>query len=245
MGRTDQKSIAECFQLANEQIYDRSHGYLSNRAYDYNSQNNRIHRLEQFLRVEFSLAKFEYVGCGDNAIIVRYSDTQALRFRAPPIDGEINTQSVVKAPFMCPIFKEIEFDGCRLNFVPYIPALSLAIAAGKQTPEIGKAYIYRLLEEGFNSSPPLWFHDYKNSSYKYEQIGLLDDHTPIIIDQGSVIPEALADDRMQDRLLEDKKRKPRNDNIPNWDGKWRDRTGAMKIESLPKPPAKIIEYNAM
>jgi hypothetical protein len=32
----------------------------------------------------------------------------------------------------------------------------------------------------------LWFYDYKNFAYKFEQIGLLSDGTPIIIDQGSV-----------------------------------------------------------
>jgi hypothetical protein len=188
------------------------------------------------------LSKFQYIGCGDNAIVVRYAEFQVLRVRAPAIETEVNTQRVVESPLICPIWREIEFEGARLNFVPYVPSVANAVSADLISRELAEDYVLALLRAGFESSPPLWFYDYKNHSYKFEQIGLLADRTPIIIDQGSVILESDAPKERAERLAQDKMRVSIGSSLPisPWDGSWFDEQGRPKIEGLPKPGGRIM-----
>jgi hypothetical protein len=173
---------------------------------------------------------------------VRYAERQVLRVRAPAIKTEVNTQRVLASPLICPIWREIEFEGVRLNFVPYVPSLLNAVSAAAISRELAEAYVFALLRGGFESSPALWFYDYKNHSYKFEQIGLLPDGTPIIIDQGSVILETDAPKERFHQLAEDKTQASmRSDSaIALWDGSWLDIQGRPKIDSLPKPDERIM-----
>jgi hypothetical protein len=236
------RGLVECFELANDEIYTRSHGFLINRAYRFFAKNGRIDQVSKYVKERFELCNFEYVGCGDNAIVLRYAEFQALRFRAPAIEDEVNTQRVLESPLICPIWREVEFEGARLNFVPYVPSLANAVASDVMSRELAESYVFALLRAGFESSPPLWFYDYKNHSYKFEQIGLLSDCTPIIIDQGSVILEFDAPKERVDRLAEDKMRastRSASSMLP-WDGSWFDPEGRPKIGGLPIPPARIM-----
>ena len=238
------RSLAECFELANSEIYTRSHGFLSNRAYRFFAESNRIDRVTAYINERFGLITFQYIGCGDNAIVVRYSDCQALRFRGPVVEAEVNTQTVVKSPFICPIWEEIEFDRARLDFVPYVRSLAINVSAELISRAVAEEYVFALLRAGFESSPPLWFYDYKNYDHKFEQIGLLSDGTPIIIDQGSVIPAADAPKERLAKLAEDMSlvsMRPVSATA-SWDGSWFDCQGRQKIDSLAKPGKTLFEH---
>lgn len=236
------QGLAECFELANDEVYTRSHGFLSNRAYQFFSKNDRIRLVSEYVRERFGLSNFQYIGCGDNVIVVRYSEFQVLRVRAPAIETEVNTQRVVESPLICPIWRELEFEGARLNFVPYVPSLANAVSAGVIPREFAETFVLALLRAGFESSPSLWFYDYKNHSYKFEQIGLLSDCTPIIIDQGSVILESDAPKERVGRLAEDKMQASIRSTspMPFWDGSWSDMQGRPKIARFPKPGERIM-----
>jgi hypothetical protein len=234
--------LSACFELANDETYTRSYGFIKNRAYQFFSENGRIGLVSEYVKERFGLDKFQYIGCGDNAIVVRYAEDQVLRFRAPPIDAEVNTQRVHQSPFICPIWRELEFEGARLDFVPHVPSVAMALSADIISRELAEEYVLALLRAGFESDPPLWFYDYKKSSYKFEQIGLLPDATPIIIDQGSVILESEAPKERVDRLSEDKNRAYMRAGSPmvSWSGSWIDIGGRPKIEALPKPGERIM-----
>src|SRR5690348_16443804 len=160
--------LSECFELANDETYTRSYGFTKNRAYRFFSEENRIERVSEYLKEEFGLAEFEYIGCGDNAVVVRYAERQVLRVRAPPVETEVNTQRVHQAPFICPIWRECEFEGARLDFVPHVPSVAMAISADIISRDLAEEYIFVLLRARFEMSPPLWFYDYKKSYYKFE-----------------------------------------------------------------------------
>jgi hypothetical protein len=236
------QGLAECFEWANNETYTRSHGFMSNRAYQFFCEKSRIALVSKFLRERFGLTRFQYIGCGDNAIVVRYAEFQALRFRAPAIESEVNTQRVLESPFICPIWREIELEGARLNFVPHVPSLAIAVRSDFIPREVAEEYVFALLRAGFESKPPLWFYDYKNFAYKFEQIGLLSDGTPIIIDQGSVILESDAPTERFCRLSEDKVQAKMRiaSPMPPWDGSWFDIQGRPKIEMLPRPSERIM-----
>lgn len=236
------QGLPECFELANNELYTRSHGFIYNRAYQFFSKESRITLISEYMRERFGLTEFQYIGCGDNVIVVRYAEFQALRFRGPAVETEVNTQYVLESPFICPIWREIEFEGARLDFVPHIPSLAIAVSMGVISREVAEEYVFALLRAGFESNPPLWFYDYKNFAYKFEQIGLLSDGTPIIIDQGSVILEADAPKERFDRLTRDKMQismRLASPMLP-WDGSWFDVQGRRKIEALPKPSERIM-----
>lgn len=224
------KSLPECFELANDEIYTRSHGFLTNRAYQFFSKDSRIKRVSEYVKDRFGLTNFHYIGSGDHVIVVRYSEFQALRFRGPAVESEVNTQYVLERPFICPIWREIEFEGARLDFVPYVPSLAVSVSAGAITRAVAEEYIFALLRAGFESNPPVWFYDYKNYDHKFEQIGLLPDGTPIIIDQGSIILESDTPNERLDRLDEDKRQVSMRSisATPCWDRSWFDNQGRKK-----------------
>jgi hypothetical protein len=234
-------TVSECFELANAETYTRSHGYIHNRAYRFFSTDNRISHVADLLSDRFGLAEFQYVGCGDNAVVVRYADCQALRFRAPPLEEEVNTQRVLKSPFICPIWREVDFHRARLNFVPYIPSLAVALSTGVISPEVAEGYMFVLLRAGFENEPPFWFYDYKHYAFKFEQVGLLRDGTPIVIDQGSVILQSDTPKSRLERLAADKRTclHPVSFLSP-WDGSWSDEEGRLKMDRLPKPDDRIM-----
>jgi hypothetical protein len=234
--------LAECFELANDETYTRSYGFIKNRAYQFFSEESRIELVSEYVKKRFGLAEFQYIGCGDNAVVVRYAECQVLRFRAPPVETEVNTQRVHQRPFICPIWREFEFEGARLDFVPHVPSVANALSADIISRELAEEYVFALLRAGFESSPPLWFYDYKKSYYKCEQIGLLPDATPIIIDQGSVILESEAPRERFDRLVADKSQAYMRTSSPrvSWGGSWIDKMGRPKIEALPKPDQRIM-----
>lgn len=234
--------LAECFELANDETYTRSYGFIRNRAYQFFSEESRIELVSEYVKERFGLAEFQYIGCGDNAVVVGYAECQVLRFRAPPVETEVNTQRVHQSPFICPIWRECEFEGARLDFVPHVPSVANALSADIISRELAEEYVFALLRAGFESSPPLWFYDYKKSYYKFEQIGLLPDATPIIIDQGSVILESEAPRGRFDRLAADKSQAYMRTSSPrgSWDGSWIDKMGRPKIEALPKPDQRIM-----
>jgi hypothetical protein len=234
-------TVAECFELANAETYTRSHGFMHNRAHRFFSAENRISLVAKLLADRFGLAEFQYVGCGDNAVVVRYAEGQALRFRAPALEEEVNTQRVLKSPFICPIWREIDFHGARLNFVPHIPSLAVALSSGVISTEVAEGYMFVLLREGFENDPPLWFYDYKHFAFKFEQVGLLRDGTPIIIDQGSVILQSDAPKSRHARLAEDKRTCLRPVSLTvSWDRSWTDDRGQPKIDRLPEPVDRIL-----
>ena len=236
------QSLSECLDIANAEIYTKSHGFASNRAHQFFSRDGRIERVSEYMKKHFGLTRFHYIGCGDNAIVVRFTQSQALRICGPAVPGEVNTYNVPKAPFICPIWREIEFEGARLNFVPYVPSVAVSVSSGLIARAVAEEYIFALLRAGFENRPPLWFYDYKNYDHKFEQIGLLADGTPIIIDQGSVILEADTPKERFDRLAEDKKQVSTRpiSSIPFWDGTWFDKQGRQKIEALAKPDSRIM-----
>jgi hypothetical protein len=234
--------LSECFELANDETYTRSYGFTKNRAYRFFSAENRIKLVSEYVKEKCGLFEFEYIGCGDNAVVVRYAECQVLRFRAPSVETEVNTQRVHQAPFICPIWRELEFEGARLDFVPYVPSVAWALSADRISRDLAEEYIFALVRAGFESEPPLWFYDYKKSYYKFEQIGLLPDATPVIIDQGSVILESEAPKELFDRLAADKSHaymRARNP-VVSWAGSWIDGNGRPKIEALPKPHERIM-----
>jgi hypothetical protein len=234
-------TVAECFELANAETYTRSHGFIHNRAHRFFSTENRISMVADLLADQFGLAEFQYIGCGDNAVVVRYDECQALRFRAPALEEEVNTQRVLKSPFICPIWREIDFHGARLNFVPHVPSLAVALSRGVVSPEVAEEYMFVLLRAGFENEPPLWFYDYKHFAFKFEQVGLLRDGTPIIIDQGSVILQSDTPKSRLARLAEDKRRCLQPTSLTGlWDRSWRDDGGQLKIDKLPKPHHRIM-----
>jgi len=234
-------TVAECFELANAETYTRSHGFIQNRAHRFFSAENRLPLVADLLFERFGLDKFQYVGCGDNAVVVRYAERQALRFRAPPLEEEVNTQRVLESPFICPIWREIGFQGARLNFVPYIPSVAVALSRGVISQEVAEAYMLVLLRAGFENEPPLWFYDYKHFAFKFEQVGLLDDGTPIIIDQGSVILESDTPPSRLQRLAEDKKTcLDASSRAELWNLSWTDDAGRRKIHTLSKPDDRIV-----
>jgi hypothetical protein len=234
-------TVAECFELANAETYTRSHGFIQNRAHRFFSTENRIPLVAELLSNRFGLTEFQYIGCGDNAVVVRYAEYQALRFRAPALEEEVNTQRVLQSPFICPIWREIDFHSARLNFVPYIPSLAVALSREVISPEAAEGYMIVLLRAGFENKPPLWFYDYKHFAFKFEQVGLLRDGTPIIIDQGSVILESHTPKSRLGRLAEDRRTclHPLSLTTP-WDRSWKDNSGQSKIDKLPKPDDRII-----
>lgn len=236
------QSLPECFELANDEVYTRSHGFLHNRAYQFFSKDGGITRVSDYVNQRFGLTKFQYIGCGDNAVVVRYSEFQVLRFRAPAVEADVNTLYVLEMPFICPVWREFEFARGRLNFVPYVPSLAVSVSIGAVSRPVAEEYVFALLRVGFESEPPMWFYDYKNYDYKFEQIGLLSDGTPIIIDHGSIILETDAPDERLDRLAEDKRllslRLPSS--TPQWDGSWVDDHGQRKIDALPRPNNRIM-----
>jgi len=234
--------LAECLELANDEIYTRSHGALSNRAYRFLASQGRITLVSGYLRERFGLSKFQYVGCGDNVIVVRYAELQVIRIRAPAVASEVNTHRHLESQLICPVWREVEYEGVRLNFAPYVPSLANAVSASRISREVAEEYMVALLRAGFEHSPPLWFYDHKSQSYKFEQVGLLSDYTPIIIDLGSVILESDAPEEKFDLLAAHKMQafmRPTSA-TPLWDGSWLDTSGSPKIDRLPKPDARIM-----
>jgi hypothetical protein len=236
------QGLAECLELANDEIYTRSHGTLSNRAYRFLARNGKIALVSGYLKERFGLREFQYVGCGDNAIVVRYAELQVMRIRAPAIETQVNTQRHLESQLICPVWREVEYEGVRLNFVPYVPSLADAVSASRVSREVAEEYMFAILRAGFEHNPPLWLYDHKNQSYKFEQVGLLSDYTPIIIDLGSVILESDAPKEKFDLLAAHKMQafmRPASA-TPLWDGSWLDTSGRPKIDRLPKPDAKIM-----
>lgn len=218
---------------------------LKNRAYEFFKEGNKIAIISDYLRNNAGLRKFQYVGCGDNAIVVRYSENQALRFRAPEVEGRANTQNVLAAPFISPVWNEVRFLGGRLNFVPFHRSLGREIISGNVSREKGENCIHSLRRAAFEHEPSIWFYDYYNYDFKFEQVALLDDWTPIIIDQGSVILESDASAGCSERIAFEKNNALNRNlqlDLP-WDGKWVDSAGIRKIEYLEKPPADILELS--
>ena len=237
-------SLYECFELARSDIYTRSHGFFqSNRALEFFDQDNRLVDLYQFLSLRAGLEKFEYVGCGDNAIVIRYSEKQALRIRAPALEDRINTHHALSAPFICPIWKEVEIFGGRLNFVPFIPDLKNQTLRGFVNNEIAANFLIALIQAAFDHKPPIWFYDHFLAEFKFEQVGLLDDATPIIIDQGSAILEMDAPVDKKEKLESEKERwvDYKLGDLTPWDGRWHNEKGEAKIGSLELPAQRILE----
>lgn len=236
-------SLAACLEQANDEVYVRSHGTIHNRAYKYIAGSSLVELLSEKLAQQFGLTQFDYVGCGDNAIVLRYSHDQALRLRAPADPDQINTHYVLEADFVCPIWKEFSFEGARLNFVPYIESLEARMRRNEFTNSEAEYLLQSLIQTGFQRDPTLWFYDYRNFKNKYEQIGLLGDHTPIILDQGSVIYAADAPEKWQGRLLHDER--ITTTNLPkgnlSWNGSWLDERGNPKILDLPQPGTRILD----
>ena len=239
-------TLSDCFEMANSEVYTRSQMMLTNRAYGFFKAENGISLLSEFLRKKADLDRFQYVGCGDNAIVVRYSEHQALRFRAPAIEGRVNTQDVLKAPFISPVWNEVEFLGGRLNFVPFHKSLASEILSGNVKRATGEELIHILMEAAFRNVPPMWFYDYYNYDFKFEQIAILDDWTPLIIDQGGVILETDAPVECSERIASDKDRVLNEGHQVDtpWDGKWVDGAGKPKIDHLEKPPSNILELQS-
>ncbi|TRD15226.1 hypothetical protein FEV53_17300 [Palleronia caenipelagi] len=198
------------------------------------------------MKKEAGLSNFQYVGCGDNAIVVRYSESQAIRFRAPEVEGRANTKVVLEAPFISPVWKEVQFLGGRINFVPFHRSLNSEIILGKINRKAGEQCIHALMRAAFQNKPPMWFYDYYNYDFKFEQVALLKDSTPVIIDQGGIILEKDAPNEYSERISSEKKGVLTADlevDLP-WDGKWNDDTGKLKIDQLERPPVDILEIAA-
>jgi hypothetical protein len=234
--------LAECLELANDECYTRSHGALSNRAYRFLASNGRIALVSGYVRERFGLSNFQYVGCGDNVIVVRYAEFQVLRIRGPAVETEVNTHRHLESPLICPVWREAEYEGARLNFVPYVPSLADAVSASRLSRNVAEEYMYAILRAGFENRPPLWFYDHKNNSYKFEQVGLLSDYTPIIVDLGSVILESDAPGHKFDLLAAHKMQASSRPTPPTplWDGSWLDISGRPKIDRLPKPDGRVM-----
>lgn len=230
-------TLYECFELANDEIYTRSHGTLVNRAYRHYSQDGRLHRLENYLLQEYGIKEFCYVGSGDNAIVVQYAQDQAIRFRGPVDASAVNTQYVISSPFVCPVWSEVLFEGGRINFVPFIQNLAVRVSTGITSREIAEHFIFAILKAGFDSTPALWFYDYKNFDFKFEQVALLSDCTPVIIDHGAIILESDAPIEKRGRLEEDRRQCQKGFELQasGWDGSWFNRDGSAKISLLRRP----------
>jgi len=235
-------SLRECFELANDEVYTRSQGFLANRAYKHFRSNNRIEVVSDYLVRNLGLEKFRYVGAGDNAVVVQYSDCQALRIRAPAMQGKFNTHEVQKSPFICPVWKEVNVMEGRLNFVPFVSSMGNEVTSGKISKDHAISIVFHLINACFESDPPLWFYDYCNFDYKFEQIGFLPDRTPIIIDHGSVILESDAELFGLDRLNEDKFKLAQHSfsDVHSWDGKWHDGDGTPRLKLLERPPSAVL-----
>ena len=241
--RKYRSSLRACLDAANDAIYTSSNGMHRNRAAEFYRQADRAERLEECLASLGGILGYEYLGSGDNAVVLRYSNQQILRLRAPEIGDRPNTKTVPQAPMICPIWKESLFEGGRLNFVPYVTGLDSLISKKKYTEEQGRSLIYSLMQACFNHSPPIWFYDYKNFRYKFEQIGIFGGGVPIIIDLGAVIYVSDSTDLDRVELERDKLRTVSQPKckLGAWDGVWHDSAGNPRIDALDKPSPRILD----
>ncbi len=238
-------SLEQCFEMANDEIYTRSHGFLQNRAYVFFRTNNRLQRLSDLLDSLAGINNFSYVGSGDNAVVVQYNDDQVLRLRAPAIPNQVNTHAVPAAPMICPVWKEVIFEEARLNFVPFIDSLSKRMSQGKVSRPIAEKYVHALMKGCLSNDPKLWFYDYKNFDFKFEQIGILPSGAPIVLDLGSVIYTTDATSAEQEKLSRDMEFVAAlNVGFDDWDGSWMDLSGRPHIEALRRPPPEIMQLPA-
>ena len=235
-------SLEDCFELANSEVYTRSQGFLQNRAHEFFRVKDRIQRLSDFLDSLAGIKRFSYVGCGDNAVVVQYDDSQVLRLRAPAIEDQINTHNVPSAPMICPVWKEVVFEGARLNFVPYIYSLANHLSQRNIPRSKAEKYVYALMKGCLANDPQLWFYDYRNYDFKFEQIGILSCGAPVLLDLGAVIHANDAKAGEKDKLL--------NDmgivadlklEFSDWDGRWRDSNGRPYIDTLVRAPKAVLE----
>lgn len=235
------QSLMACFEAANDEIYTRSHGFLENRAYAFFRANDRLERLERHLKLLAGIDGYAYVGSGDNVVVVRYDKDQLIRFRAPAIAGQANTEDVPVAPMVCPIWKEIYFEQARLNFVPFIPSLARSVAVGKITRTVAESYIYALMSGCLSCDPQIWFYDYKNYDFKFEQVGVLPNGVPIIIDLGSVIYCTDAPEADRAKLADDICLANDWNLSHSGEFKWLDETGVAFINRLCRPSKLVLD----
>jgi hypothetical protein len=239
---TDKLSLQQCFEIANDETYTRSHGFLQNRAYAFYRVGDRLARVERLLDQLAGIDGYAYVGSGDNAVIVQYSAEQVIRFRAPEIAEQVNTQVVPIAPMVCPVWKEVYFENARLNFVPFIPSLTMQLATRKISRPTAEKYVYALLHGCFSNDPELWFYDYKNFDFKFEQVGLLPAGAPIVLDLGAVIYSSDVSEESREQYQRDKALSAEfNQVINEWNGKWVNDFGRPYIDVLDKPPDAILK----
>jgi hypothetical protein len=142
-----------------------------------------------------------------------------------------------------PRLKEVEIFGGRLNFVPYIPNLGNQILRGSIKREVGENFVIALIQAGFAHKPSIWFYNHSLADFKFEQVGILDDSTPIIIDQGAAILEMDTPSDKKEKLEKEKEKwlDRKLQDLAPWDGRWLDEKGVAKLEALERPRQEILD----
>ena len=197
-------SFAEAFCQADNIRED-----IRNRACIAVENTRLLSTIEAYLRKE-GFHEFMFVGAGDNAVVVRCGDFQAIRLRGPAIDEKPETLVSPQSSHVLSVQKTVDFQGVRLDFVPYVDlTLKKAVQNRMLSPQDAEGVMQYLLWVCFEGQPPVWFWDRRNSfGHKFEQVGFLPNGKPVVIDHGSVIyvsdapPEALPQLDQDRRLAE-------------------------------------------
>lgn len=231
------KTFAQVLDEGQSNTYTHSGGG-SNRAWEDIVAKGNLDEVTAVLAAD-GFRRGQFVGSGDNAIIALVNDGQCLRFRGKQTESP-NTWEAPDIDEMIGEFYRREVAGCRIIGVNYVTSLDKAI----KTEQITKADALILLEHlriaiARNGSGYMLVDWERGDMIKFEQVGLLPDNTPVVLDMGSVMPVAHLDEifkpsyaqkhQQEYRVLQTQPIPPLPEHI-QWDGTWRTKDGIRKTE---------------
>ena len=231
------KPFAQVFDDGQANTYTHSGGG-GNRAWEDIVAKGNIKEVEAAL-VADGFRRATFVGSGDNAIIALVNNGQCLRFRGKQTESP-NTWEAPDIDEMIGEFYRREVAGCRIIGINYVPSLHTAINAQQITKEDALILLEHLRISIARNGSGYMLVDWKRGDItKFEQVGLLPDKTPIVLDMGSVMPVAHLDEifttsyahayQEEYRALQTQPLPPLPAKI-QWDGTWRTNDGIRKTE---------------
>ena len=182
-----------------------------------------------------------FIGSGDNAVIGLFNNGQCLRFRGAKGDDP-STWDPPDIDQMIGTFYNKEICGARIVGINFVRSMKVAVDTGELSRQDALILLTHLRVGIAKNNDGCMLTDWERSGIiKFEQIGLLPDNTPIVLDMGAVIPIKNIDSIFNEKraaALHLEYTSILHTALPeippslHWDGKWTTAEGIRKTESF-------------
>ena len=244
------ESIEQLIERADAEVYDRNATMLHNRAAADIRATKSVPQIIRALKAE-NVEWLKFLGNGDNAVLVETPDKRVFRLRGRVSDHPGTWETPDIDQVIGTFYNKTLEGGCRIIGVSRLNTLAERVRNGQISPqganEIAEVLAIATLKQDNKSI--FWDYNFGRRP-KYEQIAFLPDHTPVIVDMGSIVEakhlleyhaDSSAARKLIQRVADLEKKEIVVPACLNWDGSWLTADGKRKTEVVAEQTKQGLE----